>query len=89
MTEYSESERNMLEKYHPGCLRGDHVPVAGIDKHNRILEVYCQNCLIPMTKEEHKDYFRNRSDIQPDYDNPGDPSDVDIFTSTAIDPEIK
>lgn len=82
---YSKEDRERLEKYHPECLRGEHVPVAATDKHNRILDVYCQNCFIPMTKEQHKKYFKSRRSYLTatiNYDEPGDPDDVDTYSST-------
>ena len=65
------------------CVLGNHVPVAGLDKHNRILDIYCQNCLIPMTKEQFKRYFGNKYDSKVNYDNPGDPNDVDVFCDSG------
>ena len=66
------------------CLRGEHVPVAVIDKHHRVIEVCCQGCFVPMTKDQHKNYFENTKSQRGDYldfavlnyDEPGDPSDV-------------
>lgn len=83
---YSGDERKRLKKYHPGCLNGKHVPVAGVDKHNRIIEVFCQHCFIEMTKEEHREYFKNyaRPDISNiNYEETGDPMDVDTASPTT------
>lgn len=79
---YSKDERKRLERYHPECLRGEHVPVAATDRHNRIIEVYCQNCMIPMTKEQHRAYFGNKYTNTINYNEPGDPNDVGEFVST-------
>lgn len=64
------------------CKPGYCVPVAALDKHKRIIEVYCQNCITPMTKEQHRAYFGNRYANLVNYDEPGDPTDVDEFVST-------
>lgn len=83
---YSKEDRKRLEKYHPECLRGQHVPVAAVDKHNRVVDVYCQNCLVPMTKEEHRNYFGNKTSTWflkgINYDEPGDPTDMDSYGAT-------
>ncbi len=77
--EYSKSDIVRLKKYHPACLRGEHVPVAAVDNHFRILEIYCQHCFITMTEEEHRAYFKT-SNIN--YDSPGDPSDIiDVYAA--------
>lgn len=81
---YTKDEIERIKKYHPECLRGAHVPVVATDRHNRILDVYCQNCLVPMTKEEHKLYFIGHKPsviTQINYNEPGDPKDIDTFTT--------
>lgn len=67
------------------------VPVATTDRHHRVIDVFCQNCGRQMTKEDHKKYFESGKWMKRmdwidfallDYDNPGDPNDVDKMYST-------
>ena len=58
-----------------------HIPVASVDNHNRILDVFCQECGMPMTKEDHKRYFKGNP-YNIDYIKPGDLKDIAIMSST-------
>ena len=52
---------------YPECLQGNHVPVAIVDESNRCISVSCQNCGAPMTKEQYKEYFKDKPSLL-DYD---------------------
>lgn len=36
---------------------GECVPAAVTDKSGNVVDVFCQDCVKPMTQEEHKEYF--------------------------------
>ena len=65
-----------------------HIPIAAVDNHNRIFDVICQRCFIPMTKDEHKIYFADKPELvirEIDYNNPGDPADVEVSRIDKVD----
>lgn len=39
------------------CQNGNHIPVATVTKSGKITSVYCQECGVPMTREQHEMYF--------------------------------
>ncbi len=39
------------------CQEGSHIPLATVAKSGKIISVYCQECGVPMTKEQHEMYF--------------------------------
>jgi len=36
---------------------GEHVPVRAVDEQGETIDVFCQNCMTPMSAQAHKDYF--------------------------------
>jgi hypothetical protein len=78
-----KEKREFLEIYHPGCLRGEHVPTLALDKHKRVIFICCQNCAIPMTRQDYENFFGVDHDKDINWDEPGDPNDVDAYYSTS------
>lgn len=49
--------RKCAKGYRDGFRPGECVPAAAMMEENTIIEVFCQNCVRPMTQREHKEYF--------------------------------
>ena len=46
-----------IEGNKPDCAEGKHIPVAEVTETGEVIHVFCQECCVPMTVEQHRVYF--------------------------------